>query len=65
MVLEKLSEIEVKLPSKTFIRVHKSFIVNINHIKHIEGNMIKVKDKIIPVSLTYKQSVDELLSRRG
>ncbi len=62
IVLEKLSELEEKLPKNQFLRVHKSFIVNISHIQQIEGNMLKIKDKTVSISLTYKQNLEELLN---
>jgi len=63
MVLEKLSELKEKLPQTQFLRVHKSFIVNIGQIQQIEGNMLKIKDKTVAVSLGYKQNLEELLNR--
>lgn len=61
MVLDKLTELQEKLPEKQFIRVHKSFIVNILHIHKIEGNMINVKDKEIPVSATFKSKLEDFI----
>ncbi len=61
MVLDKLTELQVKLPTKQFIRVHKSFIVNISHIQKIEGNMINTKDKVIPISATFKPNLEGLI----
>lgn len=64
MVLDKLSELEEKLPSDKFIRVHKSFIVNLSHITIIEGNIIKVEQKEIPVSKTYKEILMNALNAK-
>jgi DNA-binding LytR/AlgR family response regulator len=61
MVLDKLSDLQDKLPEKRFIRVHKSFIVNASFIETIEGNMIKVDGKMIPVSTTFKYNVEQLI----
>ena len=61
MVLDKLTELQEKLPAKQFFRVHKSFIVNISHIQKIEGNMINVKDKVIPISATFKPNLEGLI----
>lgn len=61
MVLDKLTVLQEKIPAKQFIRVHKSFIVNILHIQKIEGNMINVKDKIIPISATFKPNLEGLI----
>lgn len=63
MVLEKLSDLEEKLPQNQFMRVHKSFIVNTYHIKQIEGNMLKIKDKTVTISQSYKQNLDEILNK--
>lgn len=62
MVLDKLTELLEKLPLKQFIRVHKSFIVNVSYIKKIEGNMLTIKDKVIPISATFKQNLDGLIN---
>jgi DNA-binding LytR/AlgR family response regulator len=65
MVLDKLTELQEKLPTKQFIRIHKSFIVNISHIQKIEGNMINIKDKVIPISATFKPNLEELIKDNG
>ncbi|WP_224994263.1 LytTR family transcriptional regulator DNA-binding domain-containing protein [Cesiribacter sp. SM1] len=41
------------LPDKKFARVHKSFIVAIDKIDHIEKNRIRIADQIIPIRNTY------------
>lgn len=62
MVLEKLSELDKKLSKNQFLRVHKSFIVNVSHIQQIEGNMLKIKDQIVTVSQSYKQNLEGLFN---
>jgi DNA-binding LytR/AlgR family response regulator len=64
VVLEKLSDLEEKLPQNQFMRVHKSFIVNISHIKQIEGNMLKIKDKTVAISQSYKQNLEGYLNKK-
>jgi DNA-binding LytR/AlgR family response regulator len=65
MVLDKLIELYDKLPQKNFIRVHKSFIVNVSHIQKIEGKMLKIQDKSIPISATYKQKLEGLINENS
>ncbi len=48
-----------KLPSKMFVRVHRSYIVNITKIKMITDNTIIMKikgeSKSIPIAKSYKE----------
>lgn len=50
-----LKSIEDKLPDDRFVRVHRSYIVNISRIESIEDNEIIIKGKGIPISRTYQQ----------
>ena len=56
-----MTDLQNKLPQKQFIRIHKSFIVNVLHIQKIEGNMIKIEDKVIPISATFKPNLEALI----
>lgn len=40
-----------------FIRVHKSFIVNLDYIEEIDTNSIKIKDQFIAIGGTYRDEV--------
>lgn len=57
MVLKK---IEKHLPITQFLRVHRSYVVNINLVDGFEGNMLFIGNKKIPVSKTYKDKVFKL-----
>lgn len=50
MTLMSMSMIMKYLDSNRFIRIHRSYIVNINAISAIEGNMIVIKEDRLPVS---------------
>lgn len=39
-----------------FQRVHKSFIVNLNHLSVIEGNSVHIGTHIIPIGSMYKEN---------
>ena len=56
-IIHKISDIENKLPSENFIRIHKSFIVSINKIKSFNSQSIKIRDKELPIGRTYKNAV--------
>jgi DNA-binding LytR/AlgR family response regulator len=42
------------LPSHQFMRVHKSFVVNISCIKTVQRNRIVINDVRIPIGESYK-----------
>jgi DNA-binding LytR/AlgR family response regulator len=56
MTLLSFARLEEMLPDKKFSRVHKSYMVSIDKIDHIEKHRIKMGDHIIPVSATYAES---------
>lgn len=63
----KMSSLEELLPSQQFIRVQKSYIVNISKIASIAGNSIKLKnnDKAdILIGSTYKDAFLEIMRTR-
>ncbi|WP_430812400.1 MULTISPECIES: LytR/AlgR family response regulator transcription factor [unclassified Carboxylicivirga] len=53
-----MKAISEKMPSERFVRVHRSFIVNINKIKVIEDNSVVINyeggSKVIPIGKSYK-----------
>lgn len=57
MVLKKL---EMKLPHDRFLRVHRSFIINIQAVQGFEGNTLYIKDQKIPVSKSNHSQVFNL-----
>jgi DNA-binding LytR/AlgR family response regulator len=57
--LMNMRDLEQKLPS-SFVRVHRSFIVNMDHVDRLDSNDIKVGRTLVPVSDSYR---DELLGR--
>lgn len=50
LVHATLKKIEDKLPTDRFLKVHRSFIINIHRIVDIEDNSVLIKQDIIPVS---------------
>lgn len=59
MTLKTMAEM---LPAEQFIRVHKSFIVAIDKIDAIEHARIRIKDKVIPIGETYRETILKRLS---
>lgn len=63
MTLLNFRNLEENLPKENFVRVHKSYLVAINKIDSIEKNRIKIGEKAIPVSNTYKESFFLILNK--
>jgi two-component system response regulator LytT len=61
--LTSLKSLEAKLPSNKFMRVHRSFIVNLEKIDTIERSRIVFGKEYIPVSDQYKSKFQEYLDK--
>lgn len=58
------NRLENTLPEEMFIRVHKSYIVNIKMIHNVSEEMILLLDQTnIPIGKTYKRYVKKVLSK--
>jgi DNA-binding LytR/AlgR family response regulator len=51
-----MKALEKKLPPHDFMRVHRSFIVNVNNISAIEDLNIMINKRVIPIGASYKDS---------
>jgi two-component system, LytTR family, response regulator LytT len=57
-----LKSIEELLPNHQFVKVHRSYIVNIKEVELIERNRIVFEERIyIPISEQYKESFEQSL----
>ena len=57
--LGSLKKLEQDLPPDLFMRIHKSYIANISRIGALEGNMVHLGKKKLPIGTSYKESVLE------
>lgn len=64
MTLLSMKSLEAKLPANKFMRVHRSYIVNLNKITTVERFRIIFDDKeLIPVSENYKEKFQQFLDK--
>lgn len=59
--LYTLKDLEAKLP-KSFKRVHRSYIVNMEKIDFITADEISIRDKKIPIGEKYKEDLETSLN---
>jgi len=58
---QSLKNIENLLPTNSFPRIHKSFIIALSRIDLIEGNQVKIKDRLIPIGTNFKTEFEKLI----
>lgn len=64
MTLQNFKELEQLIPPSLVCRVHKSYMVALHRIEAIERSRIRIADKIIPISDTYKSALYQLINIR-
>jgi DNA-binding LytR/AlgR family response regulator len=52
-----LTSLENQLPKDEFLKVHKSFLISVPHVKAIEGDEIIIGDARIPISRNLREQV--------
>lgn len=62
MTLTTFAKLEENLRSTRIVRVHKSYMVSVDKIDHIERNRIFISDQIIPISETYSEGFFRLIN---
>ena len=62
LTLMTLKSIQEKLPSRDFVRVHRSFIVPINRIEKFSKTKLWTAGKLIPIGSSYSNVYDQLLA---
>jgi DNA-binding LytR/AlgR family response regulator len=61
ITLERMKNLEQLLPSDHFLRIHRSFVVNVNRIDFLEKGKIAIGKNRLPVGETYKEKVRSFL----
>ena len=64
LTLMSIKSLEDNLPESRFMRVHRSYIVNLDKIKTIERNRIVFGENYIPISENYKENFQKFVNKR-
>jgi two-component system LytT family response regulator len=62
---QTLRDLEAQLPQPPFVRVHKSFIISLDHLRMVEGNTLHVGNESITVGETYREEFFKLIREKG
>ena len=57
IVTTTLKKLLAELPSDQFFQTHKSFIISKQKIAYVEGNQIKIGDKMVGIGQAFKEAV--------
>ena len=57
LIAKSLSSIQQSLPDGQFVRIHKSYIVNMNYATVPKGNFLLVDGEPIPIGRGYKKNI--------
>lgn len=57
LTAETLTNIHKTLSDSGFLRIHKSYVINLEKVKSLEGNMIHIGEKLLPIGNSYRQVV--------
>jgi two-component system LytT family response regulator len=63
IVYSTMRAIEEKFPPQRFVRVHRSFIINIDFVQALEDNSLLINDKYIPIGQTYLRGLTQRLNK--
>lgn len=61
VTLQTMKNMEKKLPAELFSRVHRSFIVNRNHVASFSTSICEVNEVKIPIGKNYKEAFVTLM----
>lgn len=62
---QRLKILETELPEDRFVRVHKSFIINVRHLEHLESSQLQISMKKFPIGIKYRPAVHQFMQQAG
>lgn len=61
LTLTSMTNILKKLPTDRFMRIHKSYIIGLQHITLIQNSRVLIGDREIPISNSYKEELGKFI----
>lgn len=63
LTLQNLKNFSSRLPDSEFVRVHRSFVIALQHIETISRNEISIGKKIVPIGNSYRNDFFSIVER--
>ncbi|MEO6315191.1 MAG: LytTR family transcriptional regulator DNA-binding domain-containing protein [Chitinophagaceae bacterium] len=61
ITLQNLKTFSERLPAKNFVRIHRSYIVSLNHIDSITRKEVEIAEKILPIGNSYRNNLLDIV----
>ncbi|AHJ99258.1 LytR/AlgR family response regulator transcription factor [Hymenobacter swuensis] len=65
LTLQSFRRLEELLPTGRFVRIHKSYLINLRHLEFVERHRVQVHGASLPIGETYREAFLELLRYHG
>ena len=62
LVRSSMKNFVQKLPANRFLQVHKSYLVNLEHIKSIDHRNVRIDDELIPIGRAFLDEIKKNLN---
>lgn len=59
MIAFHLGAVEKKMPQADFMRIHRSYIVNLCHVTSLVGNSLKIGDRLLVIGREYRTRLSD------
>ena len=64
IVLSSLRSFEKRLPIDKFLRIHKSYIINLDRVDNLSNKTVEIESNLIPVSRNKKAELEKMLESK-
>ena len=61
LVRSSMKKFSQRLPANRFLQVHKSYLVNLEHIKSIDHRNVRIDDELIPIGRAFLDDIKKIL----
>ncbi|OWP64911.1 DNA-binding response regulator [Hymenobacter amundsenii] len=65
LILQSFRKLEEQLPAGRFVRIHKSYLINLRHLEFVERHRVQVHGVPLPIGETYRDGLLEVLRYHG
>lgn len=64
VTLQTMKKMNELLPSSSFCRIHRSYIVNLSKVDSFNGTEVNIENKVIPIGKNFKQGFMSLMKAK-